>query len=369
MTPRSLREARVSLDRIRRNVDALRRATSTTHTMAVVKADGYGHGAAPVARAAVEGGADWLGVVDIDEALRLRASGISETPILAWLHDPAVDFAPAVAAGIDVGIGSIAALESAARAHGTARVHLKVDTGLGRGGVPVSEVERLMDVAETLERRGEIVVRGLFSHLANAGADADADQVAVFNDAIGAAAAAGLEPEIRHLASTAGALRIPDARFDMVRLGIGIYGLSPFEQVASADLGLSPALELSASIVSVKRVPAGHGVSYGYRYRTTAETTLALVPLGYADGVPRAASGRGVVSIGGTVFPIAGTVAMDQFVVDVGDSRVAVGDRAVLFGDPVEGLPSADDWAAACGTINYEIVTRLGVRIERSYLP
>jgi len=248
-------------------------------------------------------------------------------------------------------------------------VHIKVDTGLGRGGIAFEECASLFERAAGLEQRGLLRVRGVFSHLANAGEEEDARQVALFERAVALARAAGLDPELRHLAATAGALAVPAARFDMVRLGIGVYGLSPFDDRTSADLGLVPALELSAAVVSVKRVPAGHGVSYGYAYRTREETTLALVPLGYAEGIPRSASDRAPVSIGGRTHRIAGRVAMDQFVVDVGETRVEVGDRAVLFGDPARGVPSADDWARASGTINYEIVTRLGGRIERRYLP
>ncbi|MBC7725012.1 MAG: alanine racemase [Burkholderiaceae bacterium] len=363
---RPLREALVDLSAISHNVAALRRATGTGHLMAVVKARGYGHGAVPSARAAVDGGADWLGVVEIAEALELRAAGIT-VPVLAWLHGPEARFEEAIAEGIDIGVGSLAQLEAVAHSAGTASVHLKVDTGLGRGGVAEGDTARVLERAAELERRGLLRIRGLFSHLANAGEDADAAQVAVFDQAAAIADAVGLRDLIRHLAATAGALRAPSTRFDLVRVGIGIYGLSPFEHATSADLGLRPALELSAAIVSVKRVAAGTGVSYGHTYRTTAETTLALVPLGYAEGVPRQASGAGPVSINGVTYRVAGRIAMDQFVVDVGDAPVAVGDRAVLFGDPATGVPSADDWAREAGTINYEIVTRLGGRIEHRY--
>lgn len=365
MSGRPLREARIDLGAISHNVDALRRRIGTPHFMAVVKANGYGHGAVDSARAAVRGGADWLGVIDIAEGLELRAAGIT-APILAWLHAPDETFAGAVGAGIDVGINSLEQLERAAAA-GVERVHLKVDTGLSRNGAIPADWERVFERAAALQKAGRIVVRGLFSHLANAGASEDAVQIAEFERAIALAAGTGLEPELIHLASTAGALREPATRYDLVRIGLGIYGLSPFDGVTSSELGLRPALELSAEIVSVKRVPAGSGVSYGFRYRTQAETTLALVPVGYGDGIPRQASNRGPVSIGGNTFRIAGIVAMDQVIVDVGDTAVAIGDRAVLFGDPATGVPSATDWADAADTINYEIVTRLGGRIQRRY--
>lgn len=363
-----MREASVDLSAISRNVETLRAAAGTEHTMAVVKADGYGHGALAVAGAALDGGADWLGVADIREALRLRSAGVT-APLLAWLHDPAADFEDAVEAGVDLGVSYFTQLEHVAAAPGVAGVHLKVDTGLGRNGIENRDWERMFAAAFAFERLGAIRVRGIFSHLANAGRTEDLRQVAEFERAVARAREAGLDPEFLHLAATAGAIDVPESRFTMVRLGIGVYGLSPFDDRSSADLGLVPALRLSASIAAVKRVPAGAGVSYGLEHRTSGESTLALVPLGYADGIPRSASGRAPVYINGETYPIAGRIAMDQFVVDLGPGAATVGDRAVLFGDPAGGIPSADDWADAAGTINYEIVTRLGGRIERTWRP
>lgn len=357
-------EAVVSLGAIADNVRTLRSAVGDVAVLAVVKADGYGHGAVPAARAAVDGGAAWLGTAHIVEALALRAAAIT-APILAWLHEPDADFAAAIAADVDLGISSRAQLEKAA-AIGGARVHLKVDSGLGRNGASGADWSALVLAAAAAQRAGRLVVRGVWSHLANAGDEADAQQIAVFESALAEARHAGLDPEVVHLAATQGALRHPEARFSLVRLGIGIYGLRPdVDPVA----GLVPAMTLTAPVVSVKRVAAGHGVSYGFDYRTAGETTLALVPLGYADGVPRSASGRGRVSIGGTTYPVAGRIAMDQIVVDVGDAPVAVGDPVVLFGDPATGAPSADEWAQAAGTINYEIVTCIGPRVARRYVP
>ena len=360
---RPLREARLDLGAVAHNIRTVRAAVDPVRVMAVVKARAYGHGAVPVARAAVAAGADWLGVAEIDEALELRQAGI-EAPILAWLHHPEQDFDRAIAAEVDLGVNYLGQLDRVANATGVARVHLKVDTGLGRNGATELDWPEFFAAAAAHERAGRLVVRGLWSHLANAGERHDNDQVAAFERAIVGARAAGIDPELTHLASTAGALRRPSARFDLVRIGIGTYGLSPFDDATSADLGLRPALELSAAVASVKRVPAGTGVSYGSDYRTGRETTLALIPLGYGDGIPRQASGRGPVSINGRTYRVAGRIAMDQFVVDVGDEAVAVGDRAVLFGDPARGVPAADDWARAAGTINYDIVTRLGGRIE-----
>jgi alanine racemase len=212
-------------------------------------------------------------------------------------------------------------------------------------------------------------VRGLFSHLANTSPEEDAAQLAAFLDGAAAAERAGLSPEVRHLASTAAALRMPDARLDMVRLGIGIYGIPPFgDGTTAADLGVRPAMTLRGSIAAVRRVEPGTGASYGYAWRAPHPTTLALVPLGYADGVPRQASGRAAVAIRGIRHRIVGRIAMDQFLVDVGDVEVAVGDEVVLFGDPATGAPSADDWGDAADTIGYEIVTRIGPRVPRTHV-
>jgi alanine racemase len=366
--PGLFREALVDLRAIEHNIRQLSILSGPRMKMVVVKSRAYGHGAIPVAKTAVAAGADWLGVVSIEEALELRAAAI-ELPILCWLHDPAASFDAAIEQHIDLGVSYLEQLHRVAASNGVARVQLKVDTGLGRNGASPREWLQLVEAATAHQAAGRILVTGVWSHLANAGEAADAAQVAAFAEAVAIASAAGLEPELLHLAATAGALRVPAARYGLVRLGIGVYGLSPFDDATSAELGLRPALQLSAAIASVKRVDAGSGVSYAHDYRTDRETTLALVPLGYADGIPRHASGRGPVSIGGITYPIAGRVAMDQVVVDVGDAPVKVGDRAILFGDPTTGVPSATDWADAADTINYEIVTRLGGRIQHRYLP
>ena len=357
-----MREAIVDLGAISDNVSALR-GIAGVDAMVVVKANGYGHGAVQAARAALAGGATWLGVADLGEAHELRAAGVT-APVLAWLHGPEADFAAAVEAGIDVGVSSFDQLEALAAAPGRAEVQLKADTGLGRNGATPAEWPRLVADAAAHERAGRLHVRGVWSHLSNTGPEEDAAQVRAFAEALDAARAAGLEPELVHLAATGGALHIPAARFGMVRIGIGAYGISPDDEPVAA---LRPALELAASVVSVKRVPAGHGVSYGHDHVTQAETTLVLVPLGYADGVPRHASGRAQVAINGVRHRVAGRIAMDQFVVDVGDHPVAVGDRAVLFGDDRTGVPLASDWAHWAGTIGYEIVTRIGPRVKRVY--
>ncbi|GAA1666625.1 alanine racemase [Microbacterium lacus] len=362
----AMREAVIDTSAIAANVRHLRRLTDS-EVIAVVKADGYGHGAVRAAAAALEGGAARLGVADIGEALALRRGGIM-APILAWLHAPGAPFAEAAAAGVELGISSIDQLLQAAAAASGDRpvgVHLKLETGLSRNGIAPEDYRVAFSEAARLERIGRLRVIGLFSHLSNASADDDRRALRVFQDAVGAASAAGLAPPLRHIAATHAAIALPEARLGCVRIGIGIYGLSPFADRSSADLGLRPAMTLRAPVVAVRRVPGGQGVSYGYDYRTERETTLALVPLGYADGVPRHASGAGPVVIGGRRFTVAGRIAMDQFVVDVGDHGVSVGDEVVLFGDPTLGVPAADEWAAAAGTINYEIVTRIGPRVAR----
>lgn len=370
--PGPFREAVIDLDAVRSNIRAIGAQVAPAAVMAVVKADAYGHGAERVARAALDGGADWLGVADLDEAIGLRSSGI-EAPILAWLHDPDEPFAPAISRDVDLGVSSVAQLDAVADAAAsvgrTAVVHLKLDTGLSRNGIAPESWPAAVTRAAQLESDGRIHVRGIFSHLANTSPEEDAAQLAAFLRGVGEARGAGLRPELRHLASTAAALRFPDARLDLVRIGIGLYGVSPFgDGTTAAELGLRPVMTLRGRVAAVRRVDAGAGVSYNHVWRAAQPTTLALVPLGYADGVPRHASGRAEVLVGGRRHPIVGRIAMDQFLVDVGDAEVAVGDEVVLFGDPAAGAPSADDWGDAADTIGYEIVTRVGPRVPRTYL-
>ncbi len=366
MTPRPLREALIDVEAIEHNVRHLRRLLQT-EVIAVVKADGYGHGAVCAATAALSGGASRLGVADIAEAVALRRAGIT-APLVAWLHGPQTDFREAAEHRIELGISSLVQLQAAAAAASPGQpvgVHLKVETGLGRNGVEPREWQRVCAEAARLERIGQLRVIGVFSHLSNTSIDEDRAALARFHDALAEAAAAGVHPPLRHIAASNAAIALPEARLDCVRLGLAIYGLSPLPDRSSADLGLQPAMTLRTAVAAVRRVPAGQGVSYGYTHRTASETTLALVPLGYADGVPRQASGRGPVVIGGRRFTVSGRIAMDQFVVDVGEHPVAVGDEVVLFGDPTLGAPSARDWADAADTIDYEIVTRVGARVPR----
>ncbi len=361
-----MRETLIDTAAITENVRHLRRLTDS-EVIAVVKADGYGHGAVRSAIAALAGGATRLGVADVSEAIALRRAGI-DAPILAWLHAPGASFVEAAGLGIELGISSfdqLVAAASAATADRAVGVHLKVETGLGRNGIAPADAPVVFAEAARLERIGKLRVVGIFSHLSNTSADDDRAALSRFQEALALAARLGLTPPLTHIAASHAAIDLPEARLGCVRIGIAMYGLSPFADRSSADLGLRPAMTLRAAVAAVRRVPAGQGVSYGYTHRTGADTTLALVPLGYADGVPRAASGSGAVRIGGETFPVAGRIAMDQFVVDVGDHPIAVGDEALLFGDPTLGAPPVEAWADAANTINYEIVTRIGPRAVR----
>ncbi|MFI8996254.1 alanine racemase [Streptomyces sp. NPDC053542] len=376
MTERATRaRAAIDLTALRSNVRALKARASGAQLMAVVKSDGYGHGALQCAAAAREAGAEWLGTALPEEAFQLREAGDTGR-LMAWLWTPGGPWRKAVMLDIDVSVSGMWALHEVSHAaHSTgrtARVQLKIDTGLGRNGCPPAEWAELTAAARDAERDGLIKVTGVWSHFACAdepGHPSIAAQLAVFHDALATAEAAGLAPEVRHICNTPGLLTLPEAHFDLVRAGIGIYGISPSPEVGTpADFGLRPVMTLSASLASVKHVPGGHGVSYGHHYTTPGDTTLALVPLGYADGVPRHASGVGPVLVAGKWRTIAGRVAMDQFVVDLGGESATVGDEAVLFGPGDRGEPTAEDWAQATGTIAYEIVTRIGSRVPRVYV-
>lgn len=357
---------------IRRNVETIAGYVRPAKVMVAVKADGYGHGAVTAARAAVQGGADWIGVAHLAEAFALRDAGI-EAPLLAWLHTPASDFAEAVRRGVDIGISGWElepVAEVAERMQTPVHVHFKIDTGLGRNGCTAAEWPGLMARAAQLQERGLISVVGIFTHFAVADEpdrrETD-EQLEVFRWALQAAEEAGVRPALRHAANTPAALSRPDAHFDMVRVGVGVYGQSPFADRTPAELGLQPAMELRTRVAGVKTVPAGQGISYGLTHRVDRPTALGLIPMGYGDGVPRIAVDA-PVRIGGRVYRSVGRVAMDQFVVDLEDPETAVqpGDEVVLFGGD-SGL-SAADWGAAAQTINYEIITRIGARVPRVVL-
>lgn len=364
----------VDLSAIRANVAALRERVAPALFMAVVKADGYGHGMVEVARAAREAGADWLGAAVLDEALALRAAG-DRGRLMSWLASPGEDFRPAVEADIDLAAYSaeqLGEIVAASRTVGSpARVHLKIDTGLGRGGAVESDWPALVRAGAEAHAAGAVQVVGAWSHLACADDPqhpANDQQEKVFRWALDVVAEAGIELEVAHIANSAAALTRPTMRFDMVRCGIATYGLSPVPSLyTSADLGLRPAMTATARLAVVKRVPAGAGVSYGHTYVTAHETSLAVVPVGYADGVMRTASCKAPVQVAGRRRSIAGRVCMDQFVVDVEDDAVDPGDEVVLFGPGDGGEPTAQDWAEACGTISYEIVTKMGGRFVRKH--
>ena len=372
MSDRARAEVVVDLDVIAANTAALRERVGRP-LMAVVKADGYGHGLVPAARAALAGGADALGVAVLEEALALRAAGVA-APLLAWLHTPGTDYAAALTADVEVSVNAewaLAEVVAAARATGrTAAVHLFADTGLSREGATEAEWPGLVTAAARAQADGDVAVVGLWSHMAYADAPTHPTigaQVRVFGEAVALARAAGLTEARLHLANSAATVALPDTWYDMVRPGIAVYGLDPLGG-DPADHGLRPAMTVRARAALVKRVPAGVGVSYGHTYFPERETTLLLVPVGYADGVPRAAGNRAPVLAAGAHRTIAGRVCMDQFVLDVGDAEVHAGDEVVLWGPGDAGEPTAQDWADAVDTIHYELVTRIGGRFSRRYV-
>ncbi|WP_321575275.1 alanine racemase [Oerskovia douganii] len=391
----------IDLGAIRSNVESLADHAGSAQVMAVVKADAYGHGLLPSARAALAGGATWLGTAQVSEALALRAAGIGpeQARILTWLYAPGAPLRALVEADVDVSVASPWAIEeaaAAARAAGRpARVHLKVDTGLGRNGILPDQLPAALDAALRAEAEGVLRVVGVWSHFAFADEPDHPTvrrQAEVFDEAVRTSEAAGARFEVRHLANSAATLTNPRVHYDLVRPGLAVYGLSPVPQLGSPDrYGLTPAMTLEAELATVKHVPEGQGVSYAHAYTTPGSTILGVVPLGYADGIPRHASGAlperpgGPVLVGGPideaggidgtgrVLHVAGRVCMDQFVLDLGPyAAEQAGDVVTLFG-PGAGLarggaPTAEDWAQAAGTISYEITTRLGARVPRVYV-
>ncbi|MFY1687527.1 alanine racemase [Plantactinospora sp. WMMB782] len=369
LTP--LAEAVVDLDAIAHNVRTLAGRTGA-ELLAVVKADAFGHGVLPVARTVLAAGARWLGVTSRAEALTLRAGRI-DAPLLCWLHGEDEDFAPVVAARIDLSVASAGHLRGiaagAGRAGVPADVHLKVDTGLSRNGAPDGEWPELVRLARGFEAVGRVRVRGVWSHLAAAETPADprnTTQMRRFGRALAWARAQGLTPDLVHLANSAALVGLPQTHFDLVRAGIAVYGVEPLPEL---PVGLRPAMTLRSRVILTKRVAAGTGISYGHDYLTAAPTTLALVPVGYADGVPRAAGGAAQVWIQGRRCRVAGRVTMDQIVVDVGDLPVRTGDEVLVFGPGDRGEPTVADWAGWAGTNPHEIFTGIGARVGRRYLP
>ncbi|MEY3624917.1 MAG: alanine racemase [Actinomycetota bacterium] len=351
-----MREIQVDLGRIQTNYRTLKQLAQPAKVMAVVKANAYGHGMHEVAQALEEIGVDALGVADLNEAIELRSAGI-KTRIMCWLLQPSDDFQLAKDLEIELGVSSFEVLTKVLEV-GVHHLHVKVDTGLGRNGFVQADWERLFSALA-----GKSI--SLFSHLANTSEEADLKQQAEFEAALEVASVHGVEVTERHLAATAGTLSYPAMRYEMVRVGIGVYGLNPDER-EFATFGLRPAMRVVARVANFKRVEAGQGVSYGYRYVTQRPTNLILVPFGYAEGMPRIAQGAKVL-VAGKSFEISGRIAMDQFVVDVGDLEVSIGDEVVIFGDAENGEPTAEELGASYGSINYEVVTRIGGRAQRVY--
>jgi alanine racemase len=352
----------VDLGAIARNIARIRDITATP-ILAVVKADGFGHGIIEVATTALEAGAAWLGVATVDEALVLRSAGI-DAPVLCWLADPWCDLRAAVAAGVTVSCANIETLEAIAALGAPAEVHLELDTGMSRGGAPASAWDALFSAALSSP---SVRVTGLWSHLAlaaDAAPESTSEQVQAFERGVARARELGLEPDILHLANSAGALEHPDTWYDLVRCGAALYGI---ETVVGRTHGLEPAMRVVSRVTQLKRVAAGTGVSYNHAWVAAGDTTLVLVPVGYGDGVPRDLSHGGEVVIGGVRHPVVGAISMDQLVVDVGDSVVALGDEVVLLGRPSDGEPDSQEWAAVTGTIAHEILTGLGGRMHRRH--
>ncbi|WP_426246820.1 alanine racemase [Nocardioides sp. LHG3406-4] len=359
----------VELGAIRHNVEVLARLVAPSALMVVVKADGYGHGMVPVAHAARQAGAPWLGVATIDEALQLRRGGDSGR-VLCWLTVPGEDYDTALREDLDVTAYSAAELdEIAAAAERTgiaARVQLKVDTGLSRGGSPTAVWPDLVEEARRLETAGLVRITGIWSHFATSDEPdhpaSDAQQK-VFDEALDVAFDAGLRPELRHLANSAAAILRPGARYDLVRCGIAAYGLDPAPG-RTPDLGLVPAMSVVTQLAMVKPLRAGDSVSYGHTWTADRDTTVGLVPVGYAEGIPRHAGNRAHVWVAGKRRPVRGRVCMDQFVVDLDGDLPEAGEQVLVFGPGTAGEPTAQDWAEASETISYEIVARIGGRMS-----
>jgi alanine racemase len=382
-----LRRATVDLGAYRSNLAHLQQLIAPAQLMAVVKADGYGHGATHVARAAVESGVRWLGALELSNAHELRAAGIGpDTAVFAWQFAPTETFERAVSERIDLGISTLRQLDTVALAvraiaaagapdaRGSAAietpalVHLNLDTGLRRDGALADEWTDLVTRAVGLRDSGVLRLRGVYSHLAEASDDEDDDSAEQLTRAIDAAAALGATFEVRHLTASSAGMERPELRLDMVRMGSNTYGVPVTDGVSAADRGLTPVMTLSARVARVKRIAAGTGVSYDFTYRAPRDTTVALVPIGYADGISRRAQHGVTVALRGTRYPIVGRVAMDQFLIDVGDDPVEVGDEVTLFGAGSHGELTVGEWADLIGTIGEEVCCGIGPRVPRVYL-
>ena len=366
--------AEVDLTAIAHNLKLIKSKTNT-QVLAVVKADAYGHGLIPVAKAAVAAGADWLGTALLEEGVALRAAGV-KAPLICWLTPLGEDLKIAVKNNIDLSISSIELLEEVIDAGRDAnivpRIHLEVDTGMTRGGVRGEWPEFVSEVAKAVKDNGVEVV-GLWSHFARADEPDQSfnqQQLDTFHKRLATLIAQGINPQFVHIANSAAALTNNDAVKNIVRWGIGLYGLSPDVTTLgdSAKLNLKPAMKLKAKLHLVKKAEAGAPVGYGGTATVAEDTKIGVVTMGYADGIPRNASKLAGVFVDGHRAPLLGRVSMDQFVVNLGaNSNAKTGDEVVIFGDGALGEYTVDDWASAAGTINYEIVTRIGPRVPRIY--
>ena len=366
--------AEINLSAIADNIKLIKGKTNA-QVLAVVKADAYGHGLIQVGKAAEAAGANWLGTALLEEGIALRNSGI-KVPIISWLTPLGEDFKTAINLDIDLSISSIELLTEVISAGKVVkkipRVHIEVDTGMSRGGVGDDWQLFLTELSKTV-KANEINIIGIWSHFARAdepGQAMNPEQLNTFEDRIKSASDVGIKPEFIHIANSAAALTNNGAHKNIIRWGIGLYGLSPdINNLGdSKSLKLKPAMRLKAKLHLVKAVKAGVSVGYGGTAITKSDTKLGVVTLGYADGVPRNANNLAGVFVDGKRAPLIGRVSMDQFVVDLGiNSSAKTGDEVIVFGDGSSGEYTADEWAKASGTINYEIVTRIGSRVPRIY--
>lgn len=364
-----MRLIKIDLNVIAENYRTLKKITGGK-VLAIVKANAFGHGMIEVAKKLESINVDILGTADIDEALQLRAAGI-KSPIMAWLYSKDTEFEEAIENNIQLGASTVTTLEKVAAAakkvSSVAKIHLKVDTGLGRNGSSLSEWPGLIEKAVKFQSAGLVELVGVFSHLSGTSEKDDFEQLRVFNEAVATASNLGAVFELHHIAASLATLRYPKTHLDMTRAGAALYGIDPNHETKARDHGLLPAMRVTSEVVLVKTVPSGHSLSYGYLHSTTGESNLALVPFGYTEGFPRIATGKAQVSLNGKRYTVLARVAMDQFILDLGADTAQIGDEVVIIGDGTRGEPTAEELAEAAGTINYEIVTKMGGRAKRIF--
>jgi alanine racemase len=364
-----MRTIRIDLEVIAANYKTLKELTGGT-VMAIVKANAFGHGMIEVSKKLESIDVDILGTADLEEAMALREAGI-KSPIFSWLFSKSTEFEEALQNNIELGASTVVTMEkiaSAAKKLGlAATVHLKVDTGLGRNGAALADWPEVVQKAIELRDASLIKLVGVFSHLSGTSEKDDLEQLRVFEEAIETAAKLGATFKIHHIAASLAALRYPSTRLDMTRIGAALYGLDPGLETNMRQYGLLPAMRVTSEVVHVKKVPSGHSLSYGYLHSTTGEATLALVPFGYNEGFPRISTGKAEVSLNGKKYKVLARVAMDQFILDLGTDTAEIGDEVVIIGDGTKGEPTVEELAKAAGTINDEIVTKMGGRAKRVF--